>query len=74
MIGTTELKPCPFCGSVRVAIVGSFVRCGRCGAVGPFGCSEAEAAERWNNRPAEAEPDAADGGGVEDCEVAHRGL
>ncbi len=45
-----ELKPCPFCGSLGVAIVGSFVRCGTCGGAGPYGCSDAEAAYRWNER------------------------
>ena len=45
-----ELKPCPFCGSVGIAVVGSFVRCGCCGAVGPYGYTEVEAVERWNMR------------------------
>ncbi len=45
-----HMLPCPFCGSTGVAVVGSFVRCGTCGAAGPFGNSEAEAVERWNVR------------------------
>ncbi len=45
-----ELKPCPFCGSLGVAIVGSFVRCGTCGGTGPYGYSDAEATNRWNER------------------------
>ncbi len=45
-----ELKPCPFCGSLGVVVVGSFVRCGNCGAVGPYGLTQADAAERWNHR------------------------
>ena len=52
MDAITELKPCPFCGSSGVALVGSFVRCGRCGAVGPYGFTEIEAVERWNRREA----------------------
>ncbi len=44
-----ELEPCPFCGSSGV-LVGSFVRCGKCGAVGPYGSTQAEAADRWNQR------------------------
>lgn len=46
-----ELKPCPFCGSPGVAVVGSFVRCGSCGAVGPYGYTDLEAIDRWNARP-----------------------
>jgi len=45
-----ELKPCPFCGSSGAAVVGSFVRCGNCGAVGPYGYTDLEAIERWNAR------------------------
>ena len=44
------LKACPFCGSDAVALVGSFVRCGNCGATGPFGATAAEAVEKWNER------------------------
>ncbi len=44
-----ELQPCPFCGSSGV-LVGSFVRCGKCGAVGPYGATQAEAADRWTPR------------------------
>ena len=50
MDSIVDLKPCPFCGSLSVAIVGSFVRCGGCGAVGPYGYTNEEAAERWNRR------------------------
>ncbi len=50
MDSTAQMLPCPFCGSPGVAVVGSFVRCGTCGAAGPFGNSEAEAVERWNAR------------------------
>ncbi len=45
-----ELKACPFCGSPEVALVGSFVRCGSCGAAGPYGATHSEAVERWNER------------------------
>ncbi len=44
------LKACPFCGSNAVAVVGSFVRCGNCGAAGPFGATVEAAAEKWNER------------------------
>ena len=40
-----KLKACPFCGSESVALVGSFVRCGNCGASGPFGCTAEDAIE-----------------------------
>ncbi len=49
MDAIVELEPCPFCGSSGV-LVGSFVRCGKCGAVGPYGSTQAEAADRWNQR------------------------
>ncbi len=44
------LKACPFCGSNAVAVVGSFVRCGNCGATGPFGATVEAAVENWNER------------------------
>jgi hypothetical protein len=45
-----ELKPCPFCGSLAVAVAGSFVRRGTCDGAGPYGYSDAEAVYRWNER------------------------
>ena len=45
-----ELKPCPFCGSLAVALVGNDVRCGNCCAVGPFGMYGEQAIKRWNER------------------------
>ncbi len=48
--GIPDLLACPFCGSLGVAIVGFAARCGTCGAVGPFGPTEEEAAKRWNER------------------------
>ena len=45
-----KLKPCPFCGSSAVALVDLTVRCGSCCAVGPFGVSAEQAAQRWNER------------------------
>ncbi len=45
-----DLIACPFCGSLGVAIVGFAARCGTCGAVGPFGPTDVEAARRWNER------------------------
>lgn len=50
-----DIRPCPFCGSFGVALVGSFVRCGSCGAAGPYGLTDAEAIQRWNER-VRAEP------------------
>ncbi len=48
--GMPDLEPCPFCGSLGVAVVGFAARCGSCGAVGPFGPTAMDAAERWNAR------------------------
>ncbi len=48
--GMPELKACPFCGSLGAAVIGFGVHCGSCGAVGPFGPTEEEAARRWNAR------------------------
>ena len=45
-----ELKPCPFCGSHSVALVGLEVRCGTCCAVGPIGVDAEQAVTRWNER------------------------
>ena len=45
-----DLKPCPFCGSHSVALVGLEVRCGTCCAVGPFGVDAEQAVTRWNER------------------------
>ena len=52
MDSASEIKSCPFCGSPGAAVAGSYVRCGSCGAAGPYSCSEAEAVERWNERMA----------------------
>ncbi len=53
--GMPELRPCPFCGSLGIAVVGFGARCGTCGAVGPFGPTEEEAARRWNKRVTDLE-------------------
>jgi Lar family restriction alleviation protein len=50
-ITSDRLKSCPFCGSEGVVLVGSFVRCGNCGATGPFGRTAEDAIARWNERP-----------------------
>ena len=50
MDSSSELKPCPFCGSSAVALVGLEVRCGNCTAVGPFGVTGEQAVKRWNER------------------------
>lgn len=64
-----EIKPCPFCGSLGVAVVGPFVRCGSCGAVGPYGHTNGDAVQRWNERartvPADQRREADDGSGAE---------
>ncbi len=48
--GMPTLEACPFCGSLGAAVIGFGVHCGTCGAVGPFGPTEEEAARRWNKR------------------------
>ncbi len=53
--GMPTLRPCPFCGSLGAAVIGFGVHCGTCGAVGPFGPTEEEAARRWNQRAADME-------------------
>ncbi len=58
MNAVADLRPCPFCGSLAVALVGSFVRCGNCGAVGPYGLTPQEAAARWNDRVDATKPSA----------------
>lgn len=47
-----ELKPCPFCGSSRVEVVGHFpfVRCKECEAETDNYDDKEAAAEAWNTR------------------------
>lgn len=45
-----KLNPCPFCGSASVALSFFAVRCGTCGASGPFASSDDQAVLRWNDR------------------------
>ena len=45
-----DLKPCPYCGSASVYLVGLAVRCGTCCAAGPFGTNPEQAVKRWNDR------------------------
>lgn len=53
-----ELKPCPFCGSVRIvhdafATTGythHVIRCRCCAAEGPWSKSESGARRAWNRR------------------------
>ena len=51
-----ELKPCPFCGAARSVLRDAVVRCGKCGATGPFGASDELAAIKWNTRVNPAGP------------------
>ena len=55
---TEELKPCPFWGhselSVLLYTTMFRVHCWDCGAEGPPGKTEQEAAELWNTRTADA--------------------
>lgn len=55
-----ELKPCPFCGSKKVAYARSFVgiymiKCFGCGTIVSFAGKEEkdEASEAWNTRAKE---------------------
>jgi Lar family restriction alleviation protein len=49
-----NLKPCPFCGSTDVRILGvrgfRFGHCYRCKADGPTTYPRQEAADKWNER------------------------
>lgn len=53
-----ELKPCPFCGSIKVRITFyddndvCVVECQDCGALGPIALESAKAIEAWNKREA----------------------
>ena len=57
-----ELKPCPFCGSMKIYVNGDkkyWIACGSCGAEGPtpnrlWDCAE-NAIEEWNKRVGEAD-------------------
>lgn len=52
-----ELKPCPVCGSLNVAVVETpvyrrrFARCAGCGTRSREVATEVEAAAAWNRRP-----------------------
>lgn len=55
----SELKLCPFCGSVKVTVASAkhelgrllfFGMCMGCGAKGPSEFTEMSAAEKWNRR------------------------
>lgn len=49
----SELKPCPFCGSLNVHAIYApdcWVKCLDCGAGGPERNSIETAAEAWNGR------------------------
>ena len=52
-----KLKPCPFCGSMKIEVIGDdkyWIVCRSCGAEGPtpsclWDCAE-NAIEEWNKR------------------------
>jgi len=53
-----KLKKCPFCGKDEGDIVRNddgdyIVRCGNCGAMGPWRVYEDDAIEEWNTRKEE---------------------
>lgn len=60
-MSTNDMLPCPFCGSEDIVLDGMssfrWMRCVRCGAIGPDAITDtaAEARAKWNAR----EPDAA---------------
>jgi len=43
-------RPCPFCGNPHTAASYGVVRCGQCGAAGPYGASDDAAISKWNHR------------------------
>ena len=49
-----ELKPCPFCGSCEIEILGAnrayCTHCAECGAVLPVSRTKKQAADAWNKR------------------------
>lgn len=49
-----ELKPCPFCGSCEIEILGAnrayCAHCAECGAVLPVSRTKKQAADAWNKR------------------------
>ena len=60
MTNEVKLKPCPFCGSTDVAVIGNDdrlfnVECSDCGILGPVSSSYEYAVLYWNNRPREVE-------------------
>ena len=63
MTDQTELKPCPFCGSNELVMLGgasTYMAC-ECGAQGPDRGTDARAITAWNTRlpDAKAEPNLA---------------
>lgn len=55
----SELKPCPFCGGVRVRHIGRCIECLSCGASGPEMKQEdtrQDYIRRWNTRTLDAAP------------------
>ena len=56
---TTELKPCPFCGSgnVRYKEAEHAVVCARCKARGSIAPDEEMAIRMWDERAGELKPD-----------------
>lgn len=52
-----NLKPCPFCGSIKLlecgfgGARGAFISCADCDALGPNAHTPDKAREKWNTRP-----------------------
>ena len=63
MTKTTEMRPCPFCGSDEVDVGEHMfnrrvksVGCGECGAEGPCSTKKEEAIRMWNQRTGPEDP------------------
>lgn len=53
------LKPCPFCGSDNIYLelgIYAWVRCGGCGAYGPYVTERDDAVRLWNARSTPTDP------------------
>ena len=71
---TPELKPCPFCGSDRVQILGRgsepyYVNCKACDAEGPVEYNETAAVKSWNTRAEVKAEEKAEAKGIMDSDL-----